>query len=47
MDTVLTQDKIESYQRDGFVIHRGLLTPHEGDELKVAVLEALRREAAR
>jgi len=41
MNTVLSQEQIEDYQRDGFVAQRGFLSPEEAAELKEAVLETL------
>jgi phytanoyl-CoA hydroxylase len=41
MNTQLTGDQIASYQRDGFVSHRGLLSAAEVEELKAGVLEAI------
>lgn len=41
MNTKLSSEQIESYQRDGFVLHRNFLNQQEVDELKSAVLEAV------
>lgn len=41
MRTTLTPDQIQSYRRDGFVAHPGLLTAGEVEELKSAVLSCV------
>ncbi|PTY06019.1 phytanoyl-CoA dioxygenase [Verrucomicrobia bacterium LW23] len=41
MNTELSQQQIDSYQRDGFVVKRGFLSPAEVVELKTAVLDAI------
>lgn len=41
MLTSLSQEQIEAYRRDGFVVHRGFLNTEEVDELKAAVLSAV------
>ncbi len=41
MNTVLSQQQIESYRQNGFVAQRGFLSPDEVAELKTAVLEAV------
>jgi len=41
MNTTLTPEQISSYQRDGFLAHRGFLSPGEVDELKGAILETI------
>ncbi len=41
MNTDLTSEQIESYQRDGFVLHRNFLNPQEVQELKTGVMEAV------
>jgi ectoine hydroxylase-related dioxygenase (phytanoyl-CoA dioxygenase family) len=41
MNTTLTKQQIEGYQRDGFVAQRGFLSTSEVAELKGAVLEAI------
>jgi len=41
MNTQLTPEQIADYQRDGFVAHRGLLSPDEVAQLKAAVLESV------
>ncbi len=41
MNTSLRTEQIASYGRDGFVLHRNLLSPEEVVELKTAVLDAV------
>lgn len=41
MNTVLSQEQISAYRRDGFVAQRGFLCRDEVTELKAAVLEAV------
>lgn len=41
MKTTLTAQQIKSYQKDGFVAHRGFLSADEVAELKAAVLETV------
>jgi len=41
MRTTLTPEQITSYQKNGFVAHRGLLSPEEVAELKGAILDTI------
>jgi phytanoyl-CoA hydroxylase len=41
MNTSLSKKQIAGYRRDGFAVHRNLLTPAELDELRVAVDDAV------
>ena len=43
MNTELTDEQIASYQRDGFLVQRGFLSPAERDELLAGVSEAVER----